>query len=192
VIERDTKRLGSFGLWLWVRGIESLVLAVALQALLQLVRSRGASFFDVLSALLFAYLLAEFHCFAYGLADGSGISYRRYFKRKFVPWSDVAAVEWRPRFSFALVTLTLEDHKTMKKRLEFALNPRISEAFQVLSRKTRPHIVGWLEDRIQSRQKGIPPEDHAERVPFWRKTGFIFYVALFFLALGYLWWSRRL
>ncbi len=139
-----TKQLGSFGLWLWARVVQLLVFAFFADTTVLLVRFRGPDLSDVLLFLLLASVALSLHPVAYGFANNSGVSFRRYFKRRFVSWENIAAVEWGALRGIRVVLRESNGGRT----LLFSDNPSLSEFAAQLRGRSVPEIVTWVRSRI--------------------------------------------
>ena len=84
--------------------------------------SRGTESFleDAISTLGILLMLILFvHRVVTGWADSAGIHYRRYFRWKTLPWSDVQEIQWKG----SRLRVLIKGKKKPKAVLEFLLNP---------------------------------------------------------------------
>lgn len=73
----------------------------------------------VTSAILFFVLGGFVHRIGTGWADGGGIHYRRYFRRKTLAWPDVEEIQWKG----ARIRVLVKSKRKSKPVVEFLLNP---------------------------------------------------------------------
>jgi hypothetical protein len=121
----------------------------------RLARFRGnVDFMDLLFVLLLISVALQADALAYGSADEKGIVFRRYVKRHFVPWHEVARVEWEPRSTG--LRILLKEGLAFRRKLQFFLDGSVSvaEAIREFTRRTTPEIVLWLQEQIHSHRMG--------------------------------------
>ncbi len=91
---------------------------------------------------------------AEGYADARGISFRRYWKRDFVPWEDIRKLEWHQR---ALI-LSLQNRPLFRSKLFFPSKraPWKEELKDALTRPLgsplpEPAFIKWLKHTVDPR-----------------------------------------
>jgi hypothetical protein len=106
---------------------------------------------------------------AYGSADKEGIIFRRYVKRRFLPWNKVEAIEWGP----ARLTVLLRDRTYLRPTLMFVLVPPIMNLIRQTFGSETPEIVQWLHRELEREgAKGLEVRRHSPRKSFiaqWRE-----------------------
>jgi hypothetical protein len=84
--------------------------------------TRGTESFveNAISTIVVLFILILFvHRVVTGTADSTGIYYRRYFRWKTVPWSDVQEIQWKG----SRIRILVKGKKKPRAVLEFLLNP---------------------------------------------------------------------
>jgi hypothetical protein len=157
--------LGSFTNWVILRLGELILVTGGLFAI-SAQRHRFSVVLQVLALGLLFVLPAYFHPFAFGFADDQGITFCRYFKLHFVPWSEVARVARNQRNAFELIVL-LERRMALTKTVKFPMNLARSEVDATFHDNWTPDIVGWLIDHLPAAQAaraaGQEPEVRSQK-----------------------------
>jgi hypothetical protein len=136
-----SQSLGSFGLWVWGRCLQTLV------TVCWLLTPKPWNLLDLLQALLLLYVNFLAHPVAYGSADDAGVRFRQYFREHFVPWAWVAGVEWS-RWGAGMVKLRLKAGHSRTRVVYFVLNPPLREAVREYLGRSTPAVVVWMLSRI--------------------------------------------
>lgn len=97
---------------------------------------------------LLSFLPLYFHPFAFGYADDHGITFCRYFKLHFVPWTAVTRVQCRQWNTFELVVL-LSKPVALTRTVKFPMNLARQEVDAVFRGSWTPEIVNWLIERMK-------------------------------------------
>jgi len=146
--------LGSFTNWAVLRLGELIFVTGGLFAVFAQLQRLGILWQASAAGLLFL-LPVYFHPFAFGFADDQGITFCRYFKLHFVPWSEVARVQRRQRNAFELVVL-LGRRVALTKTVKFPMKLTGPEVHATFHDGWTPDIVAWLIDRLPSTQAQRP------------------------------------
>jgi hypothetical protein len=147
------RAVGSFTNWVILRLGELLFVASGLFPLVA--QRHKVSILLLASAVVLLVLVpVYFHPFAFGCADEQGIVFCRYFKLHFVPWNEVARVEYQQRIDFELV-VRLDRRVGLIKTVKFAMNFARQEVKAFRDGWT-PELVTWLLDRLSSAQAPAP------------------------------------
>jgi hypothetical protein len=102
----------------------------------------------VVFAILAILFWVSGHWCAYGAADEKGITFRRYFKRYFVPWSQVKKASWGGRRGPALVIQT-QHPLGWSRRIEFQyLDPHRWAPWPAFRTTWTPDDVTWVLNRV--------------------------------------------
>jgi len=139
----EHRPVGSFAEWLWCRCVQALVILGWVSV------PKTWSLFELLEALLLAYVSVLADPLAYGTADENGITFRKYIRRRFVSWQDVVTAEWS-RWNPSLIKVTLKSGRLWKRALYFSLNSSLKSTVQQLLGRSTPEIVLWIARRIRA------------------------------------------
>jgi hypothetical protein len=85
-------KLGSFWLWFLFKFVAPALLFIVILAFIAS-REYTVPFLFML-VLIYAIMLATGDEMIYGKANEDGITFRRYFREQFVPWSEIEAIGW--------------------------------------------------------------------------------------------------
>jgi len=108
---------------------------------------------DVFTRVVFAALAilftVFFHGWAYGYADESGITFRRYLKQHFVPWNQVREAQWGGWYLSNLVVVT-ESPIVGSRRIYFPYQTQSPlKLWRVFRREWAPDAVDWVLNRTK-------------------------------------------
>jgi len=146
VTNGSSLRVGSFGLWLFLRALELFLAICALKAaqLVGFTSNWSLALYGVLG-----YSLIAMDSHVYGEADERGLTYRRYLLKKFVPWEKLEEVRWKgirdgyelvlaggPRWRRTAIVPGDQAYQSLKALIRDRLHPK------------KPELVEWLEQRI--------------------------------------------
>lgn len=138
--------LGSYTIWLYMRIGQILFSLVAVAIVVEdLLLCAPAILNDALFLLLLISTWFYAHPIAYGLADEKGILYRRYFRKRYVPWKDIDDVQCK---GVSRLVVQLKTPSWLGKELQFPLNPSIKQAALQLFRKREPAVLYWVREKI--------------------------------------------
>ncbi len=97
-------------------------------------------------------LTVQFHWWAYGYADESGITFQRYFERHFVPWDEIRKADWGGWYALNLVIVTLRPVE-WSKRVYFPYPTwSVVKLLGALSQSWVPDEVAWVLDHVEARK----------------------------------------
>ena len=91
--------LGSFRAWLSIRTFQLFLCLVLANLIIPLLRHRQHIALDVFLILFMVYIFSFGHSLSYGRFDELGITYRRYFLKRFLPWRAVSRMEVKPDYT---------------------------------------------------------------------------------------------
>ncbi len=142
-MSKNTRKLGSFRVWLWGRLVEALVIAWWVST------PKPWNGLDLFFLALLIYVAYLADSLAYGYADEMGVTFRRYLRRNFVPWDEIVGIEWKP-WSSAGVKLFLRRKSWRRRTLHFVLNASVKEAVGQFTGRSTPETVVWIQEHIGS------------------------------------------
>jgi hypothetical protein len=136
------KKLASAGLLIFLRSFQLIWTLFALLCIFGVLPA------DVLTRVVFALglvlLSIFFHGCAYGYADESGITFRRYLKQYFVPWDQIREAHWGGRYLLNLLVVT-ERPVGGSRRTYFPYQTQSPvRLWRVFRREWAPDAVDWV------------------------------------------------
>lgn len=145
-------QLGSFKAWLWIRVAQAVF---SLWALLIIYEDLSIHARPTLFNLLFLLLVADswvyFDSTVYGVGSEDGFHYRRYIKRRFLPWTEIQQANWKG----VRLELLLRRRHLLRNRLRFFQNPPVGRALRLALKREKPAPLVWVEERIE---RSLGPE----------------------------------
>jgi hypothetical protein len=138
-VNSEKKPLGSFRVWLWIRLVQLVLVALVLFG--------SAWNWMTLAFLVLITVVSAEMPISYGYATREGLVFRTYFKRHFVPWSGVAGVEQKSVFHG--IKIKLKRRTLWRTRaLLFEDNPTVTRALNELVGRVQPDTVVWVQKQI--------------------------------------------
>jgi hypothetical protein len=169
-------------LWVSVRGAQILLAVIFTK---QTYLSIGTDSFglDLFSSIGFLLLFGLFvHRIVTGVADSSGIHYRRYFRMKTVSWNDVQEIQWVK----SRLRVLIKKKSKRRRTLVFLLNPLKAEGAYLAHRLGAEVDAPEILERIHALPIETPPSiTSAPPYPKWILRAFLVVVVLFVLV--FLW-----
>jgi hypothetical protein len=169
-------------LWVLVRGAQ-ILLAVIFAKQIYLSMDTDSFGLDLFSSIGFFLLMGLLvHGIVTGVADSSGIHYRRYFRTRIVSWTNVQEIQWVK----SRLRVLIKGKGKRRRTLVFLLNPLKAEgaylAHRLGAEVDRPEIL----ERIRALPIETPPSiTSAPPYPKWILRAFLWVVVLFLLV--FLW-----
>jgi hypothetical protein len=166
-------------LWVLVRGAQILLAVIfAKQTYLSMgTDSFGLDLFSSIGFLLFVGLFV--HGIVTGVADSSGIHYRRYFLTRTASWADVQEVKWVKSRLRVLIRAKGKRRRT----LVFLLNPLKAEGAYLAHRLGGEVAPPEILERIHALPIETPPTiTSAPPYSKWILRAFLWVVVLFLLV----------
>lgn len=174
--------LGSRGNWVGIRLTEAVVFFVAAPALYILNPQSGVELAAAIIALL--AVAAVWDPVAWGTADETGVRYRHYFGRHFVPWEAVSRVDW----SSAWIVVVRKEGWLLRRRIVFPLQRSIKDALaEAVGRPLpEPPAVAALKELVPAAQLDLRSIQRARP-----KHAMVALAVFLSLAVGiaWAWWA---
>lgn len=149
--QEPAKRLGVFSLWLFIRIIEYAAWFIIVPTAYDYAMNLQFPDISVLGGTIIVIginIRARFN--AYGTADDSGVTYRHYFRQRFVGWADIEHIEWNPG-DYGGFALKLMKPRSFN-RLSFHINPQVKDAIAQVRTGQVPPIVEWVKAKVEAAQ----------------------------------------
>lgn len=158
-LSRTTRRIGSRGYWLWLRLFQyllafGLVTSLGSNLVAKLASSWSASLPFVLSwvptIFMWSFLLyMSFvnHGLSYGHVDEGGISYRRYFRKRYLRWNKIPALNWNQG---SIQVILSQADAIGQQLLSFPRDLPASALWNTKIKESKPELVSWLEQLFSS------------------------------------------
>jgi hypothetical protein len=143
----DAIRIGSRGVWLWVRLAEAVTLVLLAWHYFR-VPVRNLTAFDFVVWFIIVGVVIRLHPVAHGYGDERGLTHRRYLRTRFTPWSGIREVEWS-RWNTSGMVIRFASAPWYAGTIEVYENPTVREAFSQVAGKRVPTAVEWIRLQLQ-------------------------------------------
>lgn len=150
-------KVGSFGIWLFLRAFELCFVLGAVQVTRTVGLSSGWSL-AFLGAL--GYNLIKMDSLVYGRADENGLWFRRYVTLRFVPWEKIQEVRGQDS-RLGGYSIVLAAGPRWRRTLVFQRNEKTTVRASIRDRfggnLSKPELIAWMAGKVASARKTQPP-----------------------------------
>ncbi len=176
---RSADQIDAPMLWILIRAGEFLY-AVVFAKMVYLTRGTESFTENAISAAGLLLMLGLFlHRVVTGRADAAGIQYRRYFRWKTLPWTEVQEIQWKG----ARLRVLVKGKKKPRAVLEFLLNPWDSLGAYWAHRLGADIVPPGILERIHALPVETPPIISAPPHGRWFRRAILGVVILFVLVV---------
>lgn len=150
----EKKIVGSTGPWAAFRFMQAVVTLFVLALVIAILPVAPGVALIAVCFLVF-WSLAFAHHLGHAVADDHGITFRRYFRLHFVPWSEVKSVSFRAYYPMVVITLSRWQGRSRWIHLWPPRVPSESLAgeFQQAFGLSIPDVVPWINQRLPANTK---------------------------------------